>query len=382
MGEIAKLETFRKELAIAETYDEIKLIGDASEAYARLMKKQKVSTEAQNRIADFIIEVEAKKGEWLEENHPHGARKFQGNQYEGGEVPNENLTRMPASKHESTRARTIAKAIKEAPELVEDIKERIKSEGKVVTPNLLFYEVKKEEREKSKTDKARDINNSDYKSFDGIILGDCIKNISNIKDESIDCLITDPPYGIDIQFNKYDNELSRRIENDGNINTATELLNDMLSAVSLKLKYDAHIYIFCTWKVFPEFKNVVEKYHQIKNVIVWNKKLMGMGDLKYNYADTYELIIFAGGQREFIKRPSNIIEMRFNDERFHNTQKPVSLIEQLIENSTSIGEVIFDPFLGSGSTAIAAINKKRKICGFEIDEQNYKITLKRLNDVV
>lgn len=377
MGEIAKLETFRKELAIAETYDEIKLIGDASEAFARLMKKQKVSTEAQNRIADFIIEVEAKKGEWLEENHPHGGT----NQY-NKEVTKRETSYMPATPKESTRARTIAKKIKENPELIEEVKERVKSEGKIITPNVLFYEVKKEEREKSKTERARDINNSDYKSFDGIVHGDCIENISNIKDESIDCLITDPPYGVDILFNKYDNELSRRIENDGDISTATELLNDMLSAVSQKLKYDAHIYIFCTWKVYPEFKTIIEKYHQIKNVIVWNKKLMGMGDLKYNYADTYELIIFAGGQREFLKRPSNIIELRFNDERYHNTQKPVDLLKQLIENSTYPGDTIFDPFIGSGSTAVAAINTKRKIIGFEIDEQNYKITLKRISDVI
>jgi len=49
-------------------------------------------------------------GEWLEENHPHGAKEFQGNQYEGGELPNGKLTRMPATPKESTRAPTLATA--------------------------------------------------------------------------------------------------------------------------------------------------------------------------------------------------------------------------------------------------------------------------------
>jgi site-specific DNA-methyltransferase (adenine-specific) len=107
---------------------------------------------------------------------------------------------------------------------------------------------------------------------------------------------------------------------------------------------------------------------------------MGMGDLKGNYSSSYEMIVFAGGNREFLNRPKNIIQCRFSDERFHNTQKPVELIKQLIDNSTNVNETIFDPFLGSGSTVVAAKEMKRNFIGCEIDEQNYKITLKRLED--
>jgi DNA modification methylase len=243
-----------------------------------------------------------------------------------------------------------------------------------------YKEIKKEEKEQSKTQKAIEIIEKVYESNTNIFHGNCIEFIKTIQDKSIDCLITDPPYGVDIQFGAYDNQLSRKIENDGNIDDALLLLDEMLLEVKSKLKDNAHIYIFCNWKIYPQFNAIISKHFQIKNLIIWDKLFMGMGDLKGNYSSSYEMIVFAGGNREFLSRPKNIIQCRFNDERFHNTQKPVDLIKQLIENSTNVNETIFDPFLGSGSTVIAANQLKRNFIGCEIDEQNYKITLKRLED--
>lgn len=243
-----------------------------------------------------------------------------------------------------------------------------------------YKEIKKDEKEQSKTQKAIEIIDKVYESNTNIFHGNCIEFIKTIEDKSIDCLITDPPYGVDIQFGAYDNQLSRKIENDGNIDDALLLLDEMLLEVKSKLKDNAHIYIFCNWKIYPQFNAIISKHFQIKNLIIWDKLFMGMGDLKGNYSSSYEMIVFAGGNREFLSRPKNIIQCRFNDERFHNTQKPVDLIKQLIENSTNVNETIFDPFLGSGSTVIAANQLKRNFIGCEIDEQNYKITLKRLED--
>jgi DNA modification methylase len=243
-----------------------------------------------------------------------------------------------------------------------------------------YKEIKKDEKEQSKTQKAIEIIEKVYESNTNIFHGNCMEFIKTIEDKSIDCLITDPPYGVDIQFGAYDNQLSRKIENDGNIDDALLLLDEMLLEVKSKLKDNAHIYIFCNWKIYPQFNAIISKHFQIKNLIIWDKLFMGMGDLKGNYSSSYEMIVFAGGNREFLSRPKNIIQCRFNDERFHNTQKPVDLIKQLIENSTNVNETIFDPFLGSGSTVIAANQLKRNFIGCEIDEQNYKITLKRLED--
>lgn len=250
-----------------------------------------------------------------------------------------------------------------------------------VTINQAYQEIKKEEKEQLKTQKAIEIIETVYESNCNIYHGDCLEYIKTIEDKSIDCLITDPPYGVDIQFGAYDNQLSRKIANDGNSQDALSLLDKMLIEVKCKLKENAHLYIFCNWKIYPEFSKIISNHFQIKNVIIWDKLFMGMGDLKGNYSSSYEMIIFAGGNREFLNRPKNIIQCRFNDERFHNTQKPIDLIKQLIENSTEVNELVFDPFLGSGSTVLASKQLKRNYIGCEIDEQNYKITLKRIQDL-
>jgi DNA modification methylase len=273
---------------------------------------------------------------------------------------------------------TIAKVKKIQANATPEVKEKLNTG--TMSINEAYKEIKKEENEQLKTQKAIEIIEKVYENNTNIYNGDCIEYIKTIKDKSIDCLITDPPYGVDIQFGAYDNQLSRKIENDGNIEDALLLLDEMLLNVKSKLKDDAHIYIFCNWKIYPQFNQIISKHFQIKNLIIWDKLFMGMGDLKGNYSSSYEMIVFAGGNREFLNRPKNIIQCRFSDERFHNTQKPVELIKQLIENSTNVNETIFDPFLGSGSTVVAAKEMKRNFIGCEIDEQNYKITLKRLED--
>jgi len=273
---------------------------------------------------------------------------------------------------------TIAKVKKIEANATPEVKARLNTG--TMSINEAYKEIKKEENEQLKTQKAIEIIEKIYENNTNIYNGDCIKYIKTIKDKSIDCLITDPPYGVDIQFGAYDNQLSRKIENDGNIEHALILLDGMLLNVKSKLKDDAHIYIFCNWKIYPQFNEIIIKHFQIKNLIIWDKLFMGMGDLKGNYSSSYEMIVFAGGNREFLTRPKNIVQCRFSDERFHNTQKPVELIKQFIENSTNVNETIFDPFLGSGSTVVAAKEMKRNYIGCEIDEQNYKITLKRLED--
>jgi site-specific DNA-methyltransferase (adenine-specific) len=288
----------------------------------------------------------------------------------------ENETRYKIGKVAKVSHDTIAKVKKIEATATPEVKAKL-STGEV-SINQAYQEIKKEEKERQKTQKAEEIKNSVYTPMTNIYFGSCLEYVKTIPNNSIDCLITDPPYGVDFQFNKYDNQLSRKIEND--TKEAFDLLNQLLLNSKDKMKPNAHIYIFCSWKVYPEFKSIIERYFNIRNLIIWNKKLMGMGDLKYNYADMYEMIIFAGGQREFIKRPANIIECRFDEERFHNTQKPVKLLCELITNSTNEGDMIFDPFLGSGSTAVAAQQSKRNFCGCEIDKQNYQITLKRLHN--
>jgi len=80
------------------------------------------------------------------------------------------------------------------------------------------------------------------------------------------------------------------------------------------------------------------------------------------------------------KNPTNLLEIGFrtHEERSHEAQKPVGLIEYLIRLTTIENQVVLDPFIGSGTTAIACRNLNRKFIGFEINEKYYREAVRRL----
>lgn len=203
-----------------------------------------------------------------------------------------------------------------------------------------------------------------------LIFGDCLEELPKLKDESIDCVIIDPPYGIDYQSN-YKKEKYDKISNDGD--EAFKLLKDSLWIAYAKMKKNSHIYIFTSWKVLEGIKPLVEEFFEVKNCIVWNKNNWSMGDLKGNYAEKYELILFATkGKRNLsdeLGRPVNVIDCDRTGNTDHPTQKPVELLQKLIRNSTKEGEIVLDYFAGSASTLQAAQNEKRKWIGIELKKE-------------
>jgi len=211
--------------------------------------------------------------------------------------------------------------------------------------------------------------------------GDCLKIMKDIEDSSIDCVIIDPPYGIDYQSN-YKKEKYDKIKSDNK--DSINLLDKSLDLVKTKMKKDSHIYIFTSWKVFDKVKPIVEKHFEVKNCLIWNKQERGMGDLDGNYADSYEMIIFARqGKRKLYseKRPFNIINCSATINENHPTEKPVELLGELICNSTKEEEIVLDYFAGSGSTLIASKENKRKWIGIELENENINIIKKRLSEI-
>ncbi len=211
-----------------------------------------------------------------------------------------------------------------------------------------------------------------------VILGDCLIEVPKLKDKSIDCVIIDPPYGIGYQSN-FKIEKHHKIEEDSS--KAFNLLDKSITAFKPKLKENSHIYIFTSWKVFEKVKPIIEKHFTVKNCLIWNKTNWSMGDLKGNYAEKYEMIVFAiQGKRNLLgeKRPVNVLEYAHTENLKHPTEKPIELIKELIENSTKESETILDCFAGSGSTLLASKELKRKWIGIEIDEEFYNICKERL----
>ena len=137
MNQIQKLETWKKDLALAETFEEIKLHDSVSAAAAEFARRNNLALEKQNEIGKFRVDVETKKGKWLDENFKHGRNQFT------KEVEQSDLLKMPVSKDESSRARKLKNTEEEK---LEQIMHEIEERGEVITPNNVHKEIKKQEK--------------------------------------------------------------------------------------------------------------------------------------------------------------------------------------------------------------------------------------------
>ena len=210
--------------------------------------------------------------------------------------------------------------------------------------------------------------------------GDCLEVMDKLikQNVKVDVIITDPPYGMNYKSN-YRKEKYEKISNDNDLS----FLDDFFQKCDKLLKDDTHIYCFCSWHHIDKFKIAFEKYFTLKNVIVWEKNNTSMGDLKGSYAPKHELILFGHKGRRLRngKRLPDVLQANRTGNKLHPTQKPVSLLQIFIYQSSNENEIILDPFMGSGSTGVACLNTNRKFIGIELDEKYFNIAKNRLENI-
>jgi site-specific DNA-methyltransferase (adenine-specific) len=270
------------------------------------------------------------------------------------------------SKRTVERKIQAAKALEEMPELKEE--------------KSMNAALKKYEKIKIKEKRKEEIS---VKEFSNFVLGNSLEELNKLDNNSIDCVITDPPYGIDYVSNHRTTKdgVAKKIKSD-NPEEAFELWENICKILINKMKDNSHLYVFTSWKVWHIFRKITEKYFTIKNCLIWEKNNWSMGDLEGNYAEQYEMILFATkGNHDLIgKREPNILH--FNrvpaSQLTHSCEKPVDLLEFLISKSTIEGELIVDPFVGSGSTLKAAKKMNRNWWGCEIDKDHYETAIGKL----
>ena len=201
-----------------------------------------------------------------------------------------------------------------------------------------------------------------------VIHGDCLEVMPNLP---VDLIITDPPYLINYRSNRRQ-VLDRfdYIQNDSNRDMVVGSIKPMVDL----LKDGSAIYMFCSWHHVDIFKQEIEKYLTLKNIIVWQKNNHGTGDLDGSYAPIHELILFAVKGRHKLRgtRHPDVIKCgKVNSsDLLHPTEKPIPLLELLVRASSDDGDTILDPFAGSGTTAIACLNTNRNYILIE-KEQKY-----------
>ena len=213
--------------------------------------------------------------------------------------------------------------------------------------------------------------------------GNCLEVMGGIKDKSVDLIVTDPPYLMDYQSNRRKKEdRFDKIKNDkGNY----MLIQAYLEECHRIMKDNTAIYCFCSWHNIDFFKNEFEKHFKLKNILVWNKNNHGTGDLKGSYAPKHEFILFGHKGRTLLreKRIADVIDCPkiSSNKLTHPTEKPQDLLEIFIKQSSDVGSIIFDGFMGTGSCGIAAKKLNRNFIGIELDEKYFNIAKGRLENI-
>ena len=215
-----------------------------------------------------------------------------------------------------------------------------------------------------------------------IICGDCLEVMKGIPDKSVDLVVTDPPYGIDFKRGYKNN--SETIIGDTGFEVMV-FLDDILMEFKRILKTNSAIYWFTRFDVYPYLFIKFRRYFKVKNQIIWYKKTeaTGLGDLRGNYANNYESILFAVKDKHILKekRCGSVWSIKSCKNEFHFTQKPLEVIYKIINYSSNKEDIVLDPFLGSGTTAVACKELWRRYIGIEISPEYCEIARRRLNAI-
>jgi site-specific DNA-methyltransferase (adenine-specific) len=242
-----------------------------------------------------------------------------------------------------------------------------------------------------------------------IILGDSIKILKNIKSDSIDLIFADPPYNIGKDFG---NNIDKWEDTNAYIDWCKIWINECM-----RILKDIGTMYFMTATQYMPYLDIfcIENYNVI-NRIIWEYDSSGVqtkksfGSLyepilminkskKYNYTFNYKdvLIKTKTGERQLIdyrktppvpynlnKIPGNVwnfprVRYKMNEYENHPTQKPEILLERIIKVSSNENDIILDPFAGSFTTISVANKLNRKAIGIEMNEEYYKIGLRRCN---
>lgn len=218
-----------------------------------------------------------------------------------------------------------------------------------------------------------------------LLQGDCLKLMKNIPDSSIDLIVTDPPYLIKYKTNyrkDKNHDFCSEILNDDNY----ECISNYIKQCYRILKNNTAMYMFCNCDRVDFFKQQLEQAgFIIKNMIIWVKNNWTAGDLKAQFGKQYEIIFLVNKGRKYFngKRITDVwnFDRVAGKNQLHQNQKPVDLLEQCILKHSSENDVVFDGFMGSGSTGVACFNTNRKFIGIELNEDYYNIAKNRIESL-
>lgn len=232
-----------------------------------------------------------------------------------------------------------------------------------------------------------------------LINNDCFEALKLIPDNSIDLILTDPPYNIakystgNIKFNWRTDINNDLAEWDLKELNPSDLINEFKRILSPK----GNIFIFCSYNIIGDYHRVFDSEFDTFQFMVWHKTNPVPNFRKSSFLNSCELIVACwnkGHTWNFTTQSDmhNHIESRIcmgserikdaQGKNLHPTQKPVAILKKIINIASNKGDTVLDCFNGVGSTGVAALTLGRKYIGIEIDKTYIDATYVRLNKLI
>ena len=237
---------------------------------------------------------------------------------------------------------------------------------------------------------------------------DVFEAIAAVDDGSVDLIISDPPYGLGKDYGNDSDHLSG--------SDYVDFSRRWLEAVLPKLKPDGCMYVFLSWQNSPEVFSLFKTRLIMLNEIIWDRRVPSMGGSTRKYSSVHDNIGFFARSRnhyfdlDSVRIPYDAatkkarsrsifvgkkwLEVGYNPKDLwsvsrlhrqhperanHPTQKPLQLVERMVLASCPPGGLVLDPFMGSGTTAVAAVAAGRRVAGFEINPDYCAVAQARLD---
>ncbi len=211
--------------------------------------------------------------------------------------------------------------------------------------------------------------------IDEVLCEDCLEGMDRIPDGAVDCIITDPPYCVGVSSNGVKSSWSDH-------SLIKPFFEKLFSEFERVMKAGASVFVHTDWRTYPILYPLFVEKFAMRNLIVWDYEYIKCGNF-YRYS--HELIMFGTkgkATRRFVANERDVWRLPCYKVpgREHPSQKPVALVEKMIVDNTDEGAVVFDPFMGSGTTAVAAINTGRHFIGFELNQTYVDVCNRRIEE--
>lgn len=209
---------------------------------------------------------------------------------------------------------------------------------------------------------------------------DCFNTFSKLKDNSVDLIITDPPFFMPSSHYQSRMDWQRKFSD---LSPLKIFWKEVTKEMVRILKPTGHAFVFCNCDSYPVFYEPMYNHFDKLKSIIWNKTHVGLGRI---FRNQHELIIWGRWKEHTYNNDGKLradvisIPATPSKDRLHPVEKPIELLEELIKPTTNEGDVVFDPFAGGGGLALACKYLNRDCILIEQESEYCDIIRKRMND--